>query len=204
MLIVNGLEKLDPNIVKAMDIDGLQKILEFCRELDEIKDLGNTVNISNIMADSGLQFDLDNGKILKRINLHPINNCILVSIHEGIHCNQYTFEAGSKKPRDKDSFYKKNETIVRNELVDGYQEYKMSHREVPVFITITLKSDNYDKDGLIRYLLEGKDDLDSLKELLPKDDLTIDYIGPHERELIVYKDNQLISDEKGEQYGKER
>ena len=204
MLIVNGLEKLDPILIQQMDIDGLQKILDFCKDLDEIKDLGNTVNISNITADQKLQFDLDNGKVLKTITIHPINDYIIVSIYEGIRCNQYTFKDSVKKLSEKDSFYKKNETIVRNELVDGYQEYKMYHRQIPVFITITIKSDNYDKEGLIRYLLEGKDDLDYLKELLPKDDLTIDYIGPNDRELIVYKDNQLVCDVKGDEDGKER
>ncbi len=204
MLIVNGMERLDPKVVKAMDIDGLQKILDFCKDLDEIKVLGSTVNISDIITDGGLQFNLDNGKDLKTINLHPINDFLIVSIYEGIYCNQYTFKSGSSKPRSKETFYKKDKTIVRNEVVDGYQEYKMSHREIPVFITISLKGDNYDKEGLIRYLLEGKDELEYLKELLPKDDLIIDYIGPHDRELLVYKDNELISDKKGEQYGKER
>ena len=51
MLIVNGMEKLDPKVVKAMDIDGLQKILDFCKDLDEIKELGSTVNISDIITD---------------------------------------------------------------------------------------------------------------------------------------------------------
>ncbi len=118
MLRVNGLEKLSMEEVQNIDVDGLQVIIEFCRVLPEIKELGDTVNISNILENNGLEFDLDNGKILKRVKITGNFSYLLVYIYENKHVFRYTFSREEKKLVSKDLL-----PFVIEENIEGEREY---------------------------------------------------------------------------------
>ena len=100
MLIINGMEKLKDREFFEGELDSLQYMIDLYHSLDEVKTLGDRLNISEYKNVSC--FSLDNGKELVRIDM-GIPNLMTekllepIYVYKGNYIYVYLFDIDNKK-----------------------------------------------------------------------------------------------------------
>ena len=196
MLIINGMEKLKDEEFLDNELDTLQFMINLYHSLDEVKTLGDRLNISEYKNVSC--FSLDNGKELVRIDM-GIPNLMTekllepIYVYKGNYIYVYLFDIDNKKIVSKEVFDNCNNLCLRESNQDDYYEYMILNKDKSLNIRIRLKQNNFDRSILTNYL-KNNDDLYGIDSVLPKEDLIIEYTSPLNSELFIYRNNELVDD----------
>ena len=196
MLIVNGITKLKDEKFEEEELDVLQYMINLYHSLDEVKVLGDKLNISEYENSS--KFSLDNGQELVRLNM-GIPNLMMDKLYEplfvykGKYIYVYKMDVSTKEIVSKERFDNCNNLCLRENKQNDYYEYMIMNNEDHLTVEIRFRDNNYDKSFLTNYL-KGNNDLYEIQSVLPKKDLVIRYITPMNTETFVYHNNQLIDD----------
>lgn len=196
MLVINGMEKLKDREFFEGELDSLQYMIDLYHSLDEVKTLGDRLNISEYKNVSC--FSLDNGKELVRIDM-GIPNLMTekllepIYVYKGNYIYVYLFDIDNKKIVSKEVFDNCNNLCLRESNQDDYYEYMILNKDKSLNIRIRLKQNNFDRSILTNYL-KNNDDLYGIDSVLPKEDLIIEYTSPLNSELFIYRNNELVDD----------
>ncbi len=196
MLIINGIGKLKDEKFEETELDTLQYMINLYHSLDEVKALGDKLNISEYENSS--KFSLDNGKELIRLDM-GIPNLMIdklyepIFVYKGNYIYVYKMDVSTKEIVSKERFDNCNNCCLRENKVNDYYEYIIMNNEDHLTVEIRFRDNNYDKSFLINYL-KGNNDLYEIQSVLPKKDLVIRYVTPLNTETFVYLNNQLIDD----------
>lgn len=196
MLIVNGMERLKDGEYYEGELNLLQTMIDLYHSLDEVKALGDRLNISEYKNASS--FSLDNGKELVRIdmgipNLMTDNLLEPIYIYKGNHIYLYLFDISKKKVVSKETFDNCNDFCLKENRGNGYYQYFIKNIDDHLNIEIRFKDNNFDKSILTEFL-NGDNDLYELHSVLPKEDLVIKYTTPLNTETFIYQNNLLVDD----------
>lgn len=202
MIRISGLEKLSKEEYEKIDLGTIEAILELSRDFEELKELGENVNISGICKES-TQFDLDNGQLLLRFNIARIDDNFVIYITNGRDIHAYKININTRKPAG-DKRYSNAKNIVLEETKNQYSyEYYIFDRGSDMELRIYIASENFDKNVILDYLIQDNYTVEGLANILPKDDMYILYTdGKYERRINYYNDN-LVEDIRSECNGKE-
>ena len=198
MLIINGMEKLKDEEFLDNELDTLQFMINLYHSLDEVEVLGDRLNISEYKNSSS--FSLDNGKELVRIYM-GVGNLMAdklyepIFVYKGKYIYVYNFDLNTKKAVSKEKFENCNNLCLRESNKDDYYEYMILNKDKSLNIRIRLKQNNFDRSILTNYL-KNNDDLYGIDSVLPKEDLIIEYTTPLNSELFIYRNNELVDDNK--------
>ena len=196
MLVINGMEKLKDREFFEGELESLQYMIDLYHSLDEVKTLGDRLNISEYKNVSC--FSLDNGKELVRIDM-GIPNLMTekllepIYVYKGNYIYVYLFDIDNKKIVSKEVFDNCNNLCLRESNKDDYYEYMILNKDKSLNIRIRLKQNNFDRSVLTNYL-KNNDDLYGIDSVLPKEDLIIEYTTPLNSELFIYRNNELVDD----------
>lgn len=213
MLKINGLEKLSEEEIENIDISVLELFINLLDGLIPVNRLGDTVNISDVKScdilneenDDTFEFSLDNGYKLERIIYFKKYGDLLVEIDDDLEAYIYAYDIKTQGLKYRNHFYKKGKIKVVDTSENDDYNFKVLIEDQIDIILISFKDKSFKKSDFIRELLNGRHDLEYLKSVLPKEDLTIKYRCIGNEFVITYKDNKLISEEEREiDYGKER
>ena len=96
---INVIDKFDEN-----ELFVIQKMLFFCEHLDEIKDLGENINVTRVEGQTPFTFGIDNGKVLKYMTIGTLGNYYLVTFQEGKNVINYTLDANKGQIINKENY----------------------------------------------------------------------------------------------------
>ncbi|MBP5683967.1 MAG: hypothetical protein J6X02_01770 [Bacilli bacterium] len=194
MLTINGLENIPK--LDEMELDNLNFMIDYYRRFDEVKALGDTINISDYRSSS--TFSLDNGKEL--VNLYmgvgriPNETYVQpVYIYKGNYIYVYEDEPFKKRILSKERYENCNGFCFMEKKNKGCVEYKIIDMGAYLTVQISLKGAKFDRSIITNYL-NGNNSLFEIHNILPKKDLVINYITPLNIETLVYKNGELIGD----------
>ena len=196
MLIVNGMERLKDGEFFEGELESLQYMIDLYHSLDEVKALGDRLNISEYKNVSC--FSLDNGKELVRIDM-GIPNLMTekllepIYVYKGNYIYIYLFDISKKKVVSKEVFDNCNDFCLKENRGNGYCQYLIRNKDDDLIVEITFKANNFDKSILTNFL-KGNNDLYEIHNVLPKEDLVIKYTSPMNTETFVYQNNELVDD----------
>lgn len=204
MIRINGLEKLTPEEYEKVNVEFVQFIIDMCRDLEEIKSLGDTVNVSGITNES-TTFDLDNGKVLRRIKLGESEVGLKVFITEGRHVSIYDFDKNNKKFVNHFECYNLNDLYMREDASEYSFGYIVVDKKRDYLIKIYISATVFDRNIILDYLNKDDCTITGLADILPKDWTYISFDNNKgEIEEIEYYNGNLVTENRGVKNGEER
>ena len=120
-MIIKGLEELDEEFVKSLNLDNLQFILMVLEELEPVKALGKVVHIGNLKEDEDLSFELDNGKELIEIHITELPSMLSITIYKENKAIHYLYNVNKKKITSEQTFMQTENLLLKYRV--GEKEY---------------------------------------------------------------------------------
>lgn len=101
------------------ELDIIQKMMFVCENIDEVKSLGDTINITRVEGQRPFTFGIDNGKVLKYMTIGTLSNYLLISFQEGKDVISYTIDASKRVILNKEKY--------NNYEMDDYLENEINN-----------------------------------------------------------------------------
>ena len=114
---INVIDQFNEN-----ELSIIQRMLFFCKNLDEIKDLGENINVTKVEGQAPFTFAVDNGKVLKYMTIGTLSNYILVTFQEGKNVINYTLDANKGQIINKDKYNNYEVDDFFNDDINDYDE----------------------------------------------------------------------------------
>lgn len=203
-MIINGLEKLTKEEIDKIDLDYLEYLIFTISDLYPIKTLGSKVNVSNIKDLEDFSFDLDNGNELIEIKVHNNVTTLSIVIFYRDFSFHYMYDVTKKKVIVHEMYMNIKNLLLRHKMYRNEYMFELYNYDDCSDTTIYFKDDDIDLDLFIKELFSKGSNIDSYIGLLPKKYLKVKIESPVEQRYIEYRNNKLINDIKGDNYGKER
>ena len=195
-MFIRGLEELSEEDIKNINIDFLQDIIDVISKVEPVDKLGNMLHIGNVDYEGGFSFELDNGKELMKISINTLLSPILIRIDFDNRAIQYLYDIKKRKIVCKDSFLINDNMILKYRYTD-YKYYVELYIYDPILdLKFEFRSYKYDLEYLVKKLFNKKINFQEILDMVPKDDLKLAITTEQEEKIIIYKDNEVVNEEK--------
>ena len=197
-MIINGLEELDEEFVKSLNLDNLQFILLAIEDLEPVKELGKVVHIGNLKEEDDLSFELDNGKELIEIHITEVSSLLSITIYKDKRAIHYLYNVNNRKVINEQTFLQSDNLLLKYRIKDKEYFFELYNYENTSDTRIYFKTKEFDVNDFVKKLFVEEEQLNEIINVLPKEylkikQITLDYVRD-----IMYQDNKLLSDIKGE------
>lgn len=203
---ISGLEELNIEEIANLDLDSLQDLLMMLYDLEPVKALGNKLHIGNIQIGEKLSFELDNGKELIDVHVIDLNSIYSITIYVPSKDGRALHYLYNKKRRvavTENVFLNRGNLILKYHTKEEYS-FELYDYDNASSIKIAFKAKEFDVDSFINKFFVQNNHVEELIKELPKKYLKVQEINGNVARERIYRDNKLVSDEKGEYHGEER
>lgn len=112
------------------ELDIIQPILFMCKDLEEVKSLGDEINLTKVESNTPLTYGIDNGKELKYMKITYFSNNLYISFYEGNYTIEYHYDPETRE-FDLVNKYNQSEMIkeIEQEIRDIAESYEDEEME---------------------------------------------------------------------------